>query len=221
MTAPGPGVLSTGRFANGAAPVAHEQTVWWGLSDIDSTCPPANETHREAGCNCPTRCNIPVAGHQGHEEVTGALGHAPDPIRLVDGPADGEVLRHRSLNCCLRPPATSAIPRRTAGLAAVRRFEPAQATSGRAADRPSALVNAPDSLARLSRISAELLGALSVWASPLSEIFRQHMQQGKEMSQAIHDAHNLVLLLEHYKRLSRSEAVDEAARNALSAAQRA
>lgn len=41
------------------------------------------------------------------------------------------------------------------------------------------------------------------------------------MSQAIHDAHNLVLLLEHYKRLSRSEAVDEAVRNVLSAAQRA
>ncbi|MCZ4603015.1 hypothetical protein O3S80_04345 [Streptomyces sp. Lzd4kr] len=187
MTAPGPGVLSTGRFVHGAAPVAHEQTVWWGLSDIDSTCPPANETHREAGCNCPTRCNIPLAGHQGHEEVTGTLGHAPDPIRIVDGPADGEVLRHRSLNCCLRPAAT----------------------------------NARDSLARLSHISTELLGALSAWASPLSDIFRQHMQQGKERSQAIHEAHNHILLLVHHKRLSRSEAIDEAVRKALSTVQSA
>ncbi|WP_432191827.1 hypothetical protein [Streptomyces sp. bgisy027] len=80
-------------------------------------------------------------------------------------------------------------------------------------------MNASDSLARLSRISTELLGALSAWAFPLSEIFRQHMQQGKEMSQAIHDAHNLVLLLEHHKRLSRSEAIDEAVRNALPTAQ--
>ncbi|CAM5566848.1 hypothetical protein SCHAM137S_06908 [Streptomyces chartreusis] len=41
------------------------------------------------------------------------------------------------------------------------------------------------------------------------------------MSQAIHDAHNLVLLLEHHKRLSRSEGIDEAVRNALPIAQRA
>ncbi|MFG2741167.1 hypothetical protein ACGFY0_14040 [Streptomyces chartreusis] len=221
MTTPGPGVLSTARFAHGAAPVAREQTVWSRLSDIDSTCPPANETHREAGCNCPTRCNFSLAGHQGHEEVTGTLGHAADRFRLVDGPVDGEVFRHRSLNCCPRPAATSAMPRRTAGLPAARRFEPVRATSGRAADRQSALVNAPDSLAWLSRIPTEPLGALSAWASPLSEIFRQHMQQGKEMSQAIHDAHNLVLLLEHHKRLSRSEGIDVAVRNALPIAQRA
>jgi hypothetical protein len=125
--------------------VAHEQTDWWGLSEIDATCPPANKTHREADRIRPTRCNIPLAGHQGHEEGTGALCHALDRIRLVDGPADGEAFRDRFLNCCPRPATTSAIPRRTAGLPAARRF-------------------APDSLARPSRISAELLGALSAWA---------------------------------------------------------
>ncbi|MBT1096114.1 hypothetical protein [Streptomyces sp. Tu102] len=188
MTTPGPGVLSTARFTHGAAPVAREQTVRCGLSDIDSRCPPANETHREAGCNCPTRCNIPLTGHQGHEEVTGTLGR----IRLVDGPADGEAFRP-----------------------AARRFEPALTTSKRAADRPSALVNAPESLAWLCRISTELLGALSAWASPLSEIFRQRMRQGKAMSQAIHDAHSLVLLLAHHRKLSRNETIEEAVRNVL------
>lgn len=187
MITPGPGVLSSARFAHGAGLVAHGQRVCWGLSDIDSMCPPASETHREAGCDCPTRCNIPLAGHPGQEEVTCALGHASDRIRLVDGPAGGEVFRHGSLDCCPHPAATSVLPRRTAGLPAARRFEPAQATSERAADRPSVLLNAPDSLAWLSRITTELMGALSAWASPLSEIFRQHMRQGKEMSQAIHD----------------------------------
>lgn len=210
MTTHGTGVLSTARFAHGAGLVAHEQRVCWGLSDIDSMCPPVNEAHREAGCDCPTRCNIPLAGHPGWEEATGALGHAPDRIRLADGPAGGEVFRRGSLDCCLHPAATSALPRRTAGLPTARRFEPAKAISERAADRPSALVNAPDSLAWLSRISAELLGALSAWASPLSEIFRQRMRQGKEMAQAIHDVHSLVLLLEQHKRLSRNETIEEA-----------
>ncbi|MFB6935080.1 hypothetical protein [Streptomyces chartreusis] len=221
MTTPGPGVLSTARFAHGAGLVAHEQTVCWGLSDIDSTCSPVNETHREAGCNCPTCCNIPLAGHPGHEEVIGTLGHALGRIRLVDGPEGGEVLRRRSLNCCPRPAATSARPRRTVGLPAVRRFEQAEATSERAADRPSALVNAPGSLAWLPSISTELLGALSAWASPLSVIFLKHMRQGTEMSQEIHDAHSLVLLLEQHKRLSRNETIEEAVRNVLPTTQRA
>ncbi|MFI7414069.1 hypothetical protein ACIBU0_36030 [Streptomyces sp. NPDC049627] len=134
MTAPGPGVLSAAHSAHGAAPVAHEPTDWWGLSDIDATCPPMTKTHREAGRNRPTGCNIPLAGHQGDEEVTGTLGHAPDRVRLVDGPADGEVFRGRFLNCRPRPAATSAMPRRTAGLPAARRFEPARATSRRAPD---------------------------------------------------------------------------------------
>ncbi|MGW6796547.1 hypothetical protein [Streptomyces chartreusis] len=192
MTTPGPSVLSTAHFIHGAAPVAREQTVRCGLSDIDSTCPPANETHREAACNCPTPCNILLAGHRGHEEATGTLVRALDRIRLVDGPAAGEAFRP-----------------------AARRFEPAQATSKRAADRPSALVNAPESLAGLCCISTELLGALSAWASPPSEIFRQRMRRGAEMSQAIQDAHSLVLLLAHHRRLSRNEAIEEAVRNVL------
>lgn len=112
MTTPGPGVLSTARFTHGAAPVAREQTVRCGLSDIDSTCPPANETHREAGCNCPTRCNIPLTGQQGHEEATAILGRALDRIRLVDGPADGEAFRPAARR--FEPPRRHQNVRRTA-----------------------------------------------------------------------------------------------------------
>lgn len=88
---------------------------------------------------------------------------------LLAGPQGRAVFRDRFLNCSPRPAATS----------------------GRATGDPSALVNAPDLLARASRISTELVGALSVWASPLSEIHWQHMQQGKGMSQETQGLHRL------------------------------
>lgn len=41
------------------------------------------------------------------------------------------------------------------------------------------------------------------------------------MSQEIHDAHSLVLLLKQRKRLSRNETIEEAVRNVLPTTQRA
>jgi 4-hydroxy-3-methylbut-2-enyl diphosphate reductase len=74
--------------AHGVAPEVHEQAAALGLRTIDATCPLVTKVHQEARRFADGDFDILLIGHEGHEEVVGTSGEAPEHITLVDGPAD-------------------------------------------------------------------------------------------------------------------------------------
>ena len=76
--------------AHGVAPVVHEEARQLSLRTIDATCPLVTKVHREAIRFADGDYDILLIGHEGHEEVIGTAGEAPDHITLVDGPDDVE-----------------------------------------------------------------------------------------------------------------------------------
>ncbi len=73
--------------AHGVAPVVHEEAKARSLKAIDATCPLVTKVHREAVRFAADDFDILLIGHEGHEEVVGTAGEAPEHITLVDGPA--------------------------------------------------------------------------------------------------------------------------------------
>jgi 4-hydroxy-3-methylbut-2-enyl diphosphate reductase len=53
---------------------------------IDATCPLVTKVHNEAKRFAREDYDILLIGHEGHEEVIGTAGEAPDHVQLVDGP---------------------------------------------------------------------------------------------------------------------------------------
>ncbi len=76
--------------AHGVAPVVHEEAAALSLKTIDATCPLVTKVHREAVRFADDDFDILLIGHEGHEEVIGTSGEAPEHITLVDGPDDVE-----------------------------------------------------------------------------------------------------------------------------------
>jgi 4-hydroxy-3-methylbut-2-enyl diphosphate reductase len=74
--------------AHGVAPVVHEEAAGRSLRSIDATCPLVTKVHKEAVRFAKDDYDILLIGHEGHEEVIGTTGEAPDHIHLVDGPDD-------------------------------------------------------------------------------------------------------------------------------------
>jgi 4-hydroxy-3-methylbut-2-enyl diphosphate reductase len=72
--------------AHGVAPEVHEQAAQRQLRTIDATCPLVTKVHHEARRFANDDYDILLIGHEGHEEVVGTSGEAPDNITLVDGP---------------------------------------------------------------------------------------------------------------------------------------
>ena len=74
--------------AHGVAPLVHEEAKKLSLKTIDATCPLVTKVHREAIRFADADYDILLIGHEGHEEVIGTSGEAPEHITLVDGPDD-------------------------------------------------------------------------------------------------------------------------------------
>jgi 4-hydroxy-3-methylbut-2-enyl diphosphate reductase len=74
--------------AHGVAPTVHEEAAQRKLATIDATCPLVTKVHKEAVRFAQEDYDILLIGHEGHEEVIGTSGEAPDHITLVDGPED-------------------------------------------------------------------------------------------------------------------------------------
>jgi 4-hydroxy-3-methylbut-2-enyl diphosphate reductase len=74
--------------AHGVAPTVHEAAAARELRTIDATCPLVTKVHSEARRFAGTDYDILLIGHDGHEEVIGTMGEAPERIHLVDGPDD-------------------------------------------------------------------------------------------------------------------------------------
>ena len=74
--------------AHGVAPVVHEEAAARNLRTIDATCPLVTKVHNEARRFAEDGFDILLIGHDGHEEVIGTTGEAPDRITLVGGPGE-------------------------------------------------------------------------------------------------------------------------------------
>jgi 4-hydroxy-3-methylbut-2-enyl diphosphate reductase len=81
--------------AHGVAPEVHQSAKARGLRTIDATCPLVTKVHNEARRFASQGYEILLIGHEGHEEVVGTTGEAPDHIRLIDGPEDAAKLEVR------------------------------------------------------------------------------------------------------------------------------
>jgi 4-hydroxy-3-methylbut-2-enyl diphosphate reductase len=79
--------------AHGVAPSVHANAEQRGLNVIDATCPLVTKVHREALKFASEGYTIVMIGHQGHEEVEGTMGEAPDHIVLVENEADVDALQ--------------------------------------------------------------------------------------------------------------------------------
>jgi 4-hydroxy-3-methylbut-2-enyl diphosphate reductase len=78
--------------AHGVAPSVRAGAEERGLQTIDATCPLVTKVHREAVRFAADGYTIVLVGHDGHEEVEGTMGEAPDQIVLVQNEQDVEEL---------------------------------------------------------------------------------------------------------------------------------
>ena len=69
--------------AHGVSPAVHAQAKRRELRVIDATCPLVTKVHVEAIRFARMGYTLLLIGHQGHEEVEGTMGEAPQAIRLV------------------------------------------------------------------------------------------------------------------------------------------
>jgi 4-hydroxy-3-methylbut-2-en-1-yl diphosphate reductase len=69
--------------AHGVAPSVHENAAHRELRTIDATCPLVTKVHVEARKFAADGYTIILIGHEGHEEVEGTTGEAPESIILV------------------------------------------------------------------------------------------------------------------------------------------
>ena len=72
--------------AHGVAPTVRESSAARRLQVIDATCPLVTKVHNEAKRFARDDYDILLIGHEGHEEVVGTAGEAPEHVQLVDGP---------------------------------------------------------------------------------------------------------------------------------------
>jgi 4-hydroxy-3-methylbut-2-en-1-yl diphosphate reductase len=72
--------------AHGVAPEVYENSARRRLSVIDATCPLVTKVHLEARRFDRDGYTILLIGHEGHEEVIGTSGEAPDHVVLVESP---------------------------------------------------------------------------------------------------------------------------------------
>ncbi len=70
----------------------HTQAADRQLKTIDATCPLVTKVHSEAKRFAAEGYDIILIGHDGHEEVVGTMGEAPEAITLVEDPASAEDL---------------------------------------------------------------------------------------------------------------------------------
>jgi 4-hydroxy-3-methylbut-2-enyl diphosphate reductase len=74
--------------AHGVAPSVRSGAQARGLRTIDATCPLVTKVHREAVRFAEEGYTIVLVGHDGHEEVEGTMGEAPEQIVLVQSERD-------------------------------------------------------------------------------------------------------------------------------------
>ncbi|WP_007027461.1 4-hydroxy-3-methylbut-2-enyl diphosphate reductase [Saccharomonospora iraqiensis] len=74
--------------AHGVSPAVHAEAEQRNLHTIDATCPLVTKVHKEVNRFARDDYDIMLIGHEGHEEVEGTSGEAPEHVQLVDTAED-------------------------------------------------------------------------------------------------------------------------------------
>lgn len=78
--------------AHGVSPEIRQLARDRSLQAIDATCPLVTKVHLEAIKYANQGFTIFLIGHEGHDEVIGTMGEAPEAIVLVESPEDVDTL---------------------------------------------------------------------------------------------------------------------------------
>jgi 4-hydroxy-3-methylbut-2-enyl diphosphate reductase len=79
--------------AHGVSPEVRVGAAARGLKVIDATCPLVTKVHHEAIRFAREGRPIVLVGHEGHDEVVGTMGHAPEHIHLIGSAEEAETLQ--------------------------------------------------------------------------------------------------------------------------------
>ena len=79
--------------AHGVSPEVRARATARGLKVIDATCPLVTKVHHEAVRFAQEGRPIVLVGHEGHDEVVGTMGHAPEHIQLIGSVEEAEALQ--------------------------------------------------------------------------------------------------------------------------------
>ena len=78
--------------AHGVAPTVHANSARLEHNVIDATCPLVTKVHVQARRYADDGYTVVLIGHEGHEEVVGTMGEAPEATILVQDVAEAEAL---------------------------------------------------------------------------------------------------------------------------------
>ncbi|TWT58052.1 4-hydroxy-3-methylbut-2-enyl diphosphate reductase [Thalassoglobus neptunius] len=78
--------------AHGVSPEIRDKARQRDLRTIDATCPLVTKVHLEAVKYAKAQYNIILIGHEGHDEVIGTMGEAPESITLIETPEEVQEL---------------------------------------------------------------------------------------------------------------------------------
>ncbi len=98
--------------AHGVSPEIRRVARERNLRAIDATCPLVTKVHLEAIKYAQAGYTILLIGHEGHDEVIGTMGEAPEAIMLVESPEEVASLESRRREQSRLPHADDAQRRR-------------------------------------------------------------------------------------------------------------
>ncbi|MFV0285420.1 MAG: 4-hydroxy-3-methylbut-2-enyl diphosphate reductase [Demequina sp.] len=78
--------------AHGVSPAVREGAAERNLLTIDATCPLVTKVHKEAVRFAKSEQTILLIGHEGHEEVEGTAGEAPEHTIIVNSPEEADTI---------------------------------------------------------------------------------------------------------------------------------
>ncbi|MGJ9402209.1 4-hydroxy-3-methylbut-2-enyl diphosphate reductase [Arthrobacter sp. KK5.5] len=81
--------------AHGVSPAVVQSADDRNLRTIDATCPLVTKVHREAVRFAKDDYEILLIGHEGHEEVEGTYGEAPEHTQIVNNPEEAATIEVR------------------------------------------------------------------------------------------------------------------------------
>jgi len=79
--------------AHGVSPAVVDSAAERSLQAIDATCPLVTKVHREAKRFARDDFEILLVGHEGHEEVEGTAGEAPEHVTIVNNPDEADTVQ--------------------------------------------------------------------------------------------------------------------------------
>jgi 4-hydroxy-3-methylbut-2-enyl diphosphate reductase len=79
--------------AHGVSPAVVQSAADRGLRTIDATCPLVTKVHKEAVRFAKEQNHILLIGHEGHEEVEGTYGEAPESTTIVNNPEEARTVQ--------------------------------------------------------------------------------------------------------------------------------